>query len=446
MTTTPRAHFEELDWLDYAEGSAEPPRTGPMRDHLAECPPCRKRLESMRDLAVALPFAGDLIAGESRASDGMPSAVELDSIVLRARKDADAFSPHRDGSRREIADAFSRPMGGALTWTFSRFEAARALTRELLRSDVPLAGRIVRSALSALEKAPNREEIGRDGLEGVLRTVLAYVFHTEGESAIALEELERARPIIEGSSLVREDDFALWSYVRALALRDLGRADAALEALDTAERLYRLLEDFPRRARCQIARATILASLDRPEEAIPVYEDLLARGERELEDERLVGIIQSNLGADLIHVNRISEAKRAYARAAEIFRRTGERARLLKIRSGLAGIAMREGRYKDACETWTELRSKYRSANLGWDEIWTELRIVEALLHLDREAEAVETCKAVLPRIQELGLSREAARAVEYLTEAELNLARVEKVSRFLERARRDDAERWSAA
>ena len=110
-------------------------------------------------------------------------------------------------------------------WTPALFEAGRALTRELLRSDVPLAGRIARAALSTLENRSDRAEICRDGIEGVLRTVVAYVLHREGESAMALEELERARPIIETQSLVPEDDLAFWSYVSALALRDLGRAD-----------------------------------------------------------------------------------------------------------------------------------------------------------------------------------------------------------------------------
>jgi len=446
VSATPRTHFEELDWLDYAQGEADRSLAGEMQHHLAGCPDCRLRLDSMRKLSAALPFARSLVEADSDRPDAAGGPLDLDSIARRARERADSIAPAREEDRAEIVEAFSTPGRENFPWSASSYEAARALTRDLLRSDVPLAGRIARSALEALAKAPDRETLGADGLEGVLRTGVAYVLYSEGQSERALEELERARPLIETLSRVPEDELAFWAYVSALALRDLGRAEAALAALDLAERLHGLLEDFPRLARCRIVRAVILADLGNPEMAIPIYEELLGRGEAELEDERLLGTVFLNLGSDLISTNRFPEAKRLYARAAEILRRTGEHKRLLSLRAGLATIAAREGRYQDAYDIALDLRENFRSRNLGWDEIRTELRIVEALLHLGREAEAVETCRKILPRIQELGLSVEAARAVEYLTEADLSLSRLEKVSRFLDRFRRGDTQRWSAA
>lgn len=446
MNATPRRHFEELDWLDYAQGEADRSLAGEMHHHLSECSDCRLRLESFRRLADALPFARDLVDGDSNLPEGEGTAIDLGSIVRRARESADAIAPDREETRAEIVEAFSSAGREDFPWFSPFYEAARALARELLRTDVPLAGRIARSALSALERAPDREVLCADGLEGLLKTVLGYVLYSEGESERALDELEKARPILETLSRVPEDELSLWSYVSALALRDLGRAEAALAALDLAERLQSLLEDFPRQARCRIVRAVILADLGRHGEAIPIYEDLLVRGKAELEDERLLGTVYLNLGSDLISTNRFPEAKRLYAKAAEILRRTGEQRVLLRLRAGLATIAAREGRYQDAYDIALDLRENFRSKNLGWDEIHTELRIVEALLHLGREAEAAETCRKILPRIHELGLSVEAARAVEYLTEADLTLSRLEKVSRFLDRFKKDETQRWSAA
>ncbi len=446
MNATPRRHFEELDWLDYAQGEAGRSLAGEMQHHLSECSDCRLRLESIRRLAAALPFARDLVEGDSNLPEEEGTAIDLGSIVRRARESADAIAPDREETRAEIVEAFSSAGREGFPWAAPFYEAARALTRELLRTDVPLAGRIARSALSALEKAPGREALRSDGLEGVLRTVAAYVLFSEGESERALEELERARPILETLSRVPEDELSLWSYVSALALRDLGRAEAALAALDLAERLQGLLEDFPRQARCRIVRAVILADLGRRQDAIRIYEGLLARGGAELEDARLLGTIHLNLGSDLIHVNRLAEAKREYAKAAEIIRRTGELRKLVSIRAGLVEVARLEERYQAVYDIGIQLRADYRSQNLGWDEIRIELRIAEALLHLGREAEARKACGKILPRIHELGLSAEAARAVEYLTEAELSFASLEKVSRFFDRHRKDDTQRWSAA
>ncbi len=445
MNATPRRHFEELDWLDYAQGEADRALAGEMQHHLSECKDCRLRLESIRQLAAALPFARGLVEAGDNRPDAAGDSVDFDAIARRARERADAIAPGRKETRAEIVEAFSSPVREGFSWSPPSYEAARALVRELLRRDVPLAGRIARSALSSFEKAPDRETLGADGLEGVLRTVVAYALFSEGESERALEELEKARSVIETLSRVPEDDLAFWSYVSALALRDLGRADAALAALDVAERLQGLLEDFPRQARCRIVRAVIFADLERRLDAIRIYEDLLARGEADL-DTRLLGTIHLNLGSDLIQVNRLTDAKRHYARAAEIIRRTGDHRKLVSIRAGLVEVARLEDRHQDVYDIGVQLRADYRSRNLGWDEIRIELRIAEALLHLEREAEAVETCKKILPRIHELGLSAEAARAVEYLTEADLSLSRLEKVSRFLDRFKKDETQRWSAA
>ena len=445
MNATPRVHFEELDWLDYAQGEAAPRLAAEMQHHAANCAECRERLESMRRLAAGLPFAGELLEGESRAIEAERAPFDVESVARAARATVEAAPRDFDAHRRELLDAFSSSEGAGYRWTAPSYEAARVAGRELLRSDVPLAGRIARAALGALENDPGRQEIGADGVEGVLRTVAAYVLYTEGESERALEELEKARPAIELLSRVPEDDLAFWSYVSALALRDIGRAEAALEALDVAEKLAQILDDFPRQARCRIVRAAILADLGKPEESIAIHETLLAR-EGELEDARLLGMIYNNLGADLLDTDRTDDARRFFARAAEIFRKTGEQVRMLRIRAGLATIAAREGRYQDSLDTALELREHFRSKNLGWDEVHTEIRIVEALLRLGRSAEAVETCRRLLPRIEELGLSREAARAVAFLTEAELDLDRIRKVRQFFGRAERNPNPRWSAA
>jgi tetratricopeptide (TPR) repeat protein len=432
MNSTPRPHFEETDWLDFIQQAAGPAQSQEMRRHLAGCVECSRRLDAMRRLSDAIPFSKSILFEEAASGDGHDAAV--------ARRAAAAISERAPVDRTAMSTAFAEDAPAAFPWTPEELETACAITRELLRSDFARAGRIARSAIAAIES-------GVEGTttEGTLRVVAAYARRMEGDSARALDELERARPIVEAGSRAPEDDLALWSYVSGSALLDLGRTKAALEAFDLSASLCRLLEDFPREARCRIMKAVIVADLGGQEEAIRIYEELLAR-ESDLEDPRLVGMIYLNLGSDLIDVDRLADAKRAYARAVEILRKTGETARLARLRSGLAKMAAREGRYEDACEIAISLRSSFRSSNLGWDEIHLELRIADFLLHLGRSAEAAEVCRNLLPRIRELGLSAEAERAVEYLTQSELDLERVAKVTRFLERVEKGEDARWSVA
>jgi len=74
--------------------------------------------------------------------------------------------------------------------------------------------------------------------------------------------------------------------------------------------------------------------------------------------------------------------------------------------------------------------------------------IAELLLRLRRPGEAADVCRGLVPRAEETGLAREAARALAYLSEAEreLDLARLGQVRQFLRRIERGENPVWSAA
>ena len=69
MNATPREHYEEIDWLDFVQGSADRSQAGEMHHHLARCEACRGRLDSMR-FFLPLPMHRVL-------DDGLYSVFEL---------------------------------------------------------------------------------------------------------------------------------------------------------------------------------------------------------------------------------------------------------------------------------------------------------------------------------------------------------------------------------
>ena len=135
-------------------------------------------------------------------------------------------------------------------------------------------------------------------------------------------------------------------------------------------------------------------------------------------------------------------------RASVLLKSTGQEAMLSRVRIGLAGIAERENRLEEALEMRIALRADYRTLSIPWEEIQLELDVAVLLLKLERGAEAAAICAALLPRIESLGLEREAAKAVAYLAEAQesVDLAGVGRVRDFLRRLEAGEDLRWSAA
>jgi len=436
MSATPRPHFEEIDWFDYVRGEAEPPISAALGTHLKVCESCRSSLRSYERFARAVPAAMHLVERVDAEGEARDSA-----IVEAARAATARVARGRDG-RSLLREAFALPRA-AFAWTTELVEEAQLLSRELLRTDVPLAGRIVRSALAHLDSSPDPASAYA---ATPLRATLAYVLVTEGRIDEALSLLDRVRPDRQNSSLP-EIERAYWHYVRAAAFRNVGRHEDALPEIRAAAALYTLLEDPDRVVRCQLVEAVLLTELGRPEEALVIDRALLDdAGMRK--DESLYGTFLVNYGSDLLRVGRFAESRSIFARAIEVVRKTGQEHLLFRVRSGLAQIAVKEGRLEEALALNIALRPEYRGLSVVWEQILHELDIAELLLRLRRPDEAADVCRGLVPRAKETGLAREAARALAYLSEAEreLDLARLGQVRQFLRRIERGENPVWSAA
>jgi tetratricopeptide (TPR) repeat protein len=437
MNATPRPHYEEIDWLDYVQGEIGIEAKRSLDAHLSGCGPCRDTVASMGRLSRALPAALRLVDGTES-----PDALSADAIVEGARSGAADRLAGSEERREVLLAAFSAPDSPRddPAWDSDLLEEAGALCRELLRNDPPLAGRILRRALSFLEGRENEPAAVS------LRASLAYVLLVEGAVEESLAHLDAVRAAIDELP-VPEIELGFWHYVRSRALYSSSRPAEALVEIRAARVLYERLEDRDRIFRCRQAEAVLVSDLGKPEEAVRLYRRIL--DDTRLGDDRtLHANLLMNYAADLVRSGELAEGRRVYIRASALLQSTGQQSMLFRVRVGLAGVAEGENRLEEALAMRIDLRADFRALSIPWEEIQHELNIAELLLKLDRGGEAGEICRALLPKIEALGFEREAARAVAFLAEAEktVDLGEIGRVREFLRRLESGEDVRWTAA
>lgn len=117
-----------------------------------------------------------------------------------------------------------------------------------------------------------------------------------------------------------------------------------------------------------------------------------------IEDARPLTMALSNRAGLLARLQRFDEARASYARALTLARSLGSRAHVQTIRTGLAELDFRRGKYERALLSYRELASE--AAQSGWDNdvVFSTLYEAECLGRLGREEEMAETVIAL--RIQ----------------------------------------------
>ena len=422
MNATPRPHFEEIDWFDYVQGDVDAAAARELDAHLSGCSRCRGVVREYERLARAVPAALHLVSDDrAPGSRERRDAAVLAAAVEGARETADPSESRRGAILAAFAAA-----GGDLTWNLPLLEEANALGRELLRTDVPLAGRILRSALatSGLDR----------GIAASLSATLAYVLRDEGDVSRALQTLDRVRDDLGSGSAVLEVELGFWHYVRATVLYGLRRVDEALADVRASREIYELLEDGDRIVRCGQSEAVFLSDLGRLDEAIALYRRLVDHPPAG-ESPAARAVLLMNYGADLVRSDRLPEARAVYARAIDLLTKTGQTKHLMRVREGLSNIAARENRLEEALAILSE-------------DVVHELGIAELCIRLGRSSEAAAICRDLLRRVEGASLHGEAAKALAYLVEAEreLDVERLGRVRQFIRRLESGEELRWSAA
>lgn len=438
--TAALSHFEELDWLDYAQGLLAAEEKAALESHLVGCDFCTRRLASLRCMAGAIPRLQEI-------REPTPPIDEDRAFVARAAQTADETNEAIGRARLELEP--SAPLAPDRVPTLSEHHVAAALqlARDFFAIDFARSQALIEWASQALNLLSSRGSLAWPGLHGAVGSCLAYLRFRGGETTAALADLDASRILLKAPMPLHDLEIAFSSYVRASCLHNLSRFEEALEEIKTAEEIYAAFGDGRRLARSRFLHAILLFDGGQPETALPLQEVLL--GDKNIIDDLpIYALLHLSYANNLVFTGSLERAKTFYAKAAVLLKKTNQEDQLFRVRVGLADIAQREGRIRDALALNVELRSEFRKRHLPWDEVRRELWIVRELLELERFADAGQTCKALAQRAQELSLSDEALRALAYLADAEraLTIDRVAEVEERFRRIARGSLTDWPAA
>lgn len=239
-------------------------------------------------------------------------------------------------------------------------------------------------------------------LRARLLSSLASVYATEGRAELAREHFEASLALVERDGLPFTLNQASTLSGLASALLLLGEREQALERYEQArvmlEREYGSQHPATLVVRENIAGA--LLSLDRHEQALSMLEACVEGSRTTGRDERTMASLYVTLGAVLLELRRLDEARGWLERAAVVLGEEGVRPVLLGVVFGnLATVDLEQGRLSDAVEH-LEQGQRILGEVLPADNlyvVWLQVQRARLELEQGQPKEALERAARALP-------------------------------------------------
>lgn len=227
---------------------------------------------------------------------------------------------------------------------------------------------------------------------------------------------------------------ALAAWTSGIAALATGQMEDAIEALDTAARRFRELDQPHTAARVQVGKLMALAMLGRYDEAA-----LCGRQARDIfiacGDETSAGRIELNLGHTALRRDRYAEAERYYRSAYARFLSTGESALLARTETALADVLMYQHQFAAARLLYEQALQRAADAGLGVVQAQIECNLGNLALAQGHYAQALDYLERSRRRYAALNMPHESAYADLELAEAYLELNLIVEADAIFARA-----------
>jgi tetratricopeptide (TPR) repeat protein len=423
-----------------------------LRHMLSGCAECRRKL---------LPYAPFLCSDEPEPPEVPEEALDeydavLDRVFAGVERQTARWAEEKADLGRLLARMRERPYEGSLEifdglaershgWAW--IEAILALSFDLRYRD-PLAMRFLTWAASEAVQHLDEREVDRGRYTPVqladlhARTLieLANAERLIDRFSVAEDVLAKAAGKLQKGS---DDPLIAGRFldVEASLRMDQRRLDDALGLLDQAHGHYLILGETHLAGRILISKGIALRRDDRPDEAVGVLREGLCAIDPQ-RDAKLVATGQQALLDALVDTG-------GYVEAGEVLMESGLRQafsndplNLLKLRWVEGKIFAGLGKLGRAEEIFSETKEEFLAREQDYVAAMLNLELAGVLLRQGRADEVEELAEEALEIFRDLGIDREALRAVRYLREAcrqrVATAELIEQVVSFLNRL-----ERW---
>ncbi len=426
----PHTHVTDSDVRLFVSGRLEGPAFQDfLRQILSRCAECRRKLA---------PY-GPMLDEDEPVPPDAPAEVadEYDAVLDRAlaglERHATQWAEDKADLERLMARARERPFEGSVEifddlaeevhgWAW--IEAILALSFELRYRDPERMRFLVWAASSAVQRIGREEEMDRGHhtpaqwadlhartlieLANAERLIHQY---KEAENALAeaAEVLEQGTrdPMILGRLL----------DVEASLRMDERKLSDTLDLLGQLHRHYLALGETHLAGRALIKKGIALHRDGRPQEAVEV----LLQGLEAINpqrDPKLVATSQEALLHALVDSGDYREARRLLLESGLRQAFAGDPLNLLKLRGVEGKIFAGLGKLRRAEEVFSEVKKEFLARDREYLAAMLGLELAAVLLRRGKAAEVETLAEEALEIFRDLGVEREALRAVRYLRDA----------------------------
>lgn len=401
------AHPDDFRLLVYLEGELDELEAARLKRHLAECPACAAACRDIerldRTLKSTLPDLEDALA-EPALPEGDPFRVRPDGIPIGAARPAGPTEiPEVLAASREAIGVKSRLLDAAAAPEEDLRSALEALDLLGLRDRYGL-GYALDEALYGMVDGPARwDRLGRlsadrvlaaradgrtldapaerayplDDLLGLSLLVSGTACNWTGEFLRGGRDLRRAYGAFARGS-VSERRLASVELAEAQRRAFLDRAEEALHLADRARLTFQALGMEDEAARAAAAHAIALSYVGRDADAIEEFRAILPVLANAGRWNTYVSTL-NGIGACLLRLSRVDEARREYARALRSVGREARPAVHSFVRANLARTLFEGRRYAEAARAFEAAARLFESQGAQADELTMKLFRIEAL-------------------------------------------------------------------
>lgn len=426
-------HLTENELQDYAELPDGGEARERVEQHLAECSTCSQGVRDYRLLARLFgdPQTWRTAGNPDRAADASDLS-RLEDLLAREDREADVLLAPYLGSRYRLGygDIVTKKRYRTAGVVRRLCAAARAQVVE----DAEFAAALAETAALLAEQLPAstypvkaiQRWVGEAWKE--YSTACRYM----GNAPAGLEALDRAREAYERAGSGHE--LGVVDAARAVLLFE---SERYVEALEYANRAKETFVGYGQDQRvlqaCQI-EAGILQKMGDTVAARAALHRLLAAAE-DVEDLELRAITLQNLGVSYTETDA-DQASKYFMLALQLYSQLGLRSELVRVRWGLAVLALTVGQHSEAEKQLRDVVKEFEAGSMRADATKARLHQAEALVQLERWDELEKVCAAVFSYYRESKLLTGALSAAAFLKEAAqrrtLTRRQVQSVQRYL--------------
>ena len=387
-----------------------------VEQHVAACGDCRNTLDVIEAFDTAL-------------QDPLPWEMS-ESMTIR-REAPPALIEHARAI--SAADAHARELVMPLVDSAIRFRAARidddprfytlAVMRLLskvangMHERQPQFGLVLAdTALTIAEKLPSSLQAQSAWYVGTAWKERAIALRCVGRFKDAEEALDRAEEAFESEDHMEPFDLAIVGYVRATVYCEIERFDDAALLAREAAAIFEQYGDKQRYLSARVAEAGSFYCADRYAEAVPIFEavGVEALASREM---WMRAVALANAASCYTRLGSFEKAFAYYADALAVVTNLDVPAERARILWALAALKVESGQFEEGLPELEHAHMQLVSFGLMNDAALAKLDLIAALIAVGDVDRVPDLCRSVAATFAAEGLSRNARKALAYLSE-----------------------------